>query len=286
MNINKWIFFALLFLVMVGFKPAESLSAQTGQMGKLWVSSTDDDSNPRWATLADFENPGLVFCRGYYEQSLSEDGVYGWFVDYPGLDYNFLVRLSELTKVRVNFDAKKDPVYVVVRLDSPLLFKCPVLFLSDVGTIGLTESEINNLRAYIKKGGFLWVDDFWGSAGWNHWESQIGKVLTPSFYPIIDIPKNHPIMHQFLNVFEIPQIPSIGFWYGNKRTSERGDDSKDVHFRGIEDSRGRLIVVMTHNTDIGDALERVAYDTGEYFYKFSPIGYAIAINIFLYALTH
>jgi hypothetical protein len=42
---------------------------------------------------------------------------------------------------------------------------------------------------------------------------------------------------------------------------------------------------MTHNTDVADSFEREA-DDPEYFRRFSPNGYALGINVLLYALTH
>ena len=44
-------------------------------------------------------------------------------------------------------------------------------------------------------------------------------------------------------------------------------------------------VFMTHNTDISDAWEREGEDP-RYFYQFSPYGYAVGINVILYAMTH
>ena len=69
------------------------------------------------------------------------------------------------------------------------------------------------------------------------------------------------------------------------RTSERGPDSDEVHYRGVHDSQGRLIVLMTHNTDVSDAWEREG-DNEDFFDLFSPRGYAIGVNIIVYALTH
>lgn len=278
----RWPIISLLVFIL--FRPPLIES----QGNKIWIGPTDIDISPSWATQTDFDGPFFVFCRGYYEQSRYEEGVWGWWVDYPGADYNFLVRLSESTKVKVRLGPDHQPVYVVVRLDSPLLFHCPILFLSDVGTIELTENEVTNLRHYLKKGGFLWADDFWGSQSWEHWEHQIRQVLPPELYPMIDIPPTHPIMSQLFYVPSVPQIPNMLFWYRTgKQTSERGEDSQDVHFRGIKDKKGRLVVVMTHNTDIADTWEREGFDTiGEYSYEFTSLGYALGINIFLYALTH
>jgi hypothetical protein len=84
----------------------------------------------------------------------------------------------------------------------------------------------------------------------------------------------------------MPQIPSIDFWYGTGgRTSERGADSAQVHARGIADKHGRLMVLMTHNTDVSDSWEREGEDPG-YFYAFSVDGYQVAINVLLYTMTH
>ena len=84
----------------------------------------------------------------------------------------------------------------------------------------------------------------------------------------------------------MPQIPNIGFFIGSGGgTSEQGADSAVPHARGIADADGRLMMLMTHNTDIADAWEREG-DDPSYFYNFSPRGYAFGINAVLYALTH
>lgn len=281
MNPSKLVVLLLLSAVLIHPGPAES------QREQVWVGPTDTDINPRWATQEDFDG-SLVFCRGYYELIDNRTGAWGWYVDYPGADHNFMIRLAELTKTRIRRDSDGKPVHVVVRLDSPLLFNCPLLFLTDPGVMELKESEAANLRLYIEKGGFVWVDDFWGFDEWDNWVHQIRRVLSSGLYPMFEIAKDHPIMNQMYRVEEIPQISNMGFWYGNNgQTSERGEESKEVHFMGIKDEKGRLVAVITHNTDIADTWEREGFDpTGEYFSEFSLIGYSIGINIFIYALTH
>ena len=82
------------------------------------------------------------------------------------------------------------------------------------------------------------------------------------------------------------QIPSINAWMGmGGATSERGADSADPHLRAILDKDGRVMVLITYNTDYGDAFEREG-DDPQYFYRFSVDGYAFGINTLLYALTH
>ena len=53
----------------------------------------------------------------------------------------------------------------------------------------------------------------------------------------------------------------------------------------MRDRHGRILVVSTRNTDIADAFEREG-DDPEFFAQYSPKGYALGINIMLYALTH
>jgi hypothetical protein len=216
-----------------------------------------------------------------------EPGGQGWSTDYPGADNNFSVRLMELTTVHVKLDSNRQPNYVVVSLTDPLLFRCPMLFMEDVGTIEFAEEEVRNLRAFLLKGGMLWVDDYWGSYAWDRLAQQIARVLPPGEFPIFDIPVTHPVMRTLYDVKEIPQVCSIQYW--NPRyplqTSERGADSADVHFRGIQDSHGRLMVVMSHNTDIADTWEREG-ENQHYFDLFSPRGYAVGVNVVLYAMTH
>ena len=159
--------------------------------------------------------------------------------------------------------------------------------MSDVGTAFFSSEEIAGLRTYLELGGFLWVDDFWGPTAWTNWSELIGEVLPPSEYPIRDIPLSHPIFSSLYQVEEIPQIPSIQFWRrsGGSSTSERGADSGEPHFRGISDADGRLMVFMSHNTDIADGWEREG-ESVEFFHNFSIDAYAVGINVVLYAMSH
>jgi hypothetical protein len=110
--------------------------------------------------------------------------------------------------------------------------------------------------------------------------------LPASEYPIFDVPLDHALFKSQFEVPEVPQIPNIGFFLrSGGRTSEQGADSAMPVARGIADRDGRIMVFMTHNTDIQDSWEREGEDPS-YFYAFSPRGYAFGINAILYALTH
>jgi hypothetical protein len=111
-------------------------------------------------------------------------------------------------------------------------------------------------------------------------------VLPRVEFPIVDVLADHPLFRTQFEVSGVPQIPSINFWLrSGGGTSERGADSAEPHARAIFDDRGRMMVFMTHNTDISDSWEREGEDPS-YFYRFSVDGYALAINVVLYAMTH
>ena len=224
------------------------------------------------------------FCRVAFPYSNMGDGG-GWLVDYPRADVNLSLRLAELTKTRISRDGGGEPNHFVIRLTDPELYQCPFVMMTEVGSAYFAPEEAARLREYLLKGGFLWADDFWGSYAWEHFATELSKVLPPAEYPIRDLPLDHPLFRSQFVMKRVPQIPSISHWMRYGGTSERFDDSAEPHARGIADSRGRLLVLITHNTDLGDSWEREG-DDPTYFYQFSVEGYAFGINALLYAMGH
>ena len=266
---------AALLAVSVSLMLAAAVEAQFGRRGFFGA---------RIATEQDFSGR-FHYCRVVYQPAL--DGFGGrWTTDYPRADINMSIRLSELTKVNVSFGARGEPNHLLVRPSGDELFQCPLVILSAPGSALIERSDAIRVREYLLKGGMLWTDDSWGSYQWAHWVQQLRKVLPAPEYPIFDLPLDHPLFQAQFAVTEIPQIPNIRFFIrSGGQTSERGADSAIPYARGIADDQGRLMVLMTHNTDIQDSWEREG-DDPSYFYAFSPRGYAFGINAILYALTH
>jgi hypothetical protein len=237
---------------------------------------------PGYATLEDFDG-GYQFCRLVFRQGSNGDG-FGWNVDWPRADENLSIRLSELSRTPVSMDENREPKSLLLNLHQPEVFHCPVLMMTEPGGAYFDDDEVTNLRKYLLKGGFLWADDFWGEYAWSYWENQIRRVLPSGPYPIVDVGTDHVIFHQMFTVKEFPQIPGIGNWDGANRTWERAD-AREPHLRAINDDHGRIMVLMTHNTDFGDSYEQEAVDPA-YFMKFSVPGYAFGINVLIYAMTH
>ena len=228
----------------------------------------------------------FAFCKLMYRSVRYEALGMGWITDYPYAGINLMFRFSDLTSAQVSLDRRGEPNHWVVALDDRELFNCPFIMAADAGTIGLSGREATQLRNYLLKGGFLWVDDFWGTAAWQHWQSEISRVLPPADYPIRDLPPEHPVFRALMYVDEVPQITAIQFWWrSGGTTSERGRDSEEAHLRAITDEHGRILVLMSHNTDVADAWEREGEDP-RYFEQFSPDGYALGINVLLYAMSH
>jgi hypothetical protein len=237
---------------------------------------------PRFPKETSFQG-SFTFCRVMFASDRREKR--GWDTDYPGADINFSIRLSELTKTRVARQAAgTDPEYVVVRLTDEALFRCPFVLFEDAGTMALTPPEIVKFREYLVKGGFAFVSDYWGPRATEQFDEEIGRVLPPTDYPFVGLPIEHPLWHTQFQLKEIPQMPSIQSWRRSGGNTDRGVTDA-VEARAIADQRGRLMVVMIHNSDIPDGWEREGEDP-EYFYRFSPDAYAVGINVLLYAITH
>jgi uncharacterized protein DUF4159 len=263
-------------LVAVALALAASTGAEPQRRGRFGFG-------PSIGVNAPYDG-AFQFCRITFRNSTNGDGN-GWWVDYPRADTNFTFRLGELTKVSISRRGG-DFNHIVLRLTDDEMFRCPFIMMTEPGGAYFDDQEAARLREYLLKGGFLWADDFWGEYAWDAWVGQIRKALPDGAYPIRDLPPDHSLFHMLYVVNGVRQIPSIGFWFGTGgQTSERGRDSAVPHARAIADENGRVMVLMTHNTDYGDAFEREG-DDRRYFDAFASDGYALGINVLLYALLH
>jgi len=198
-----------------------------------------------------------------------------WATDFPKADRQFLIGVRRVLSELDAF-ALENPV----RLDDPDLARFPFLYAAEVGRMELEEAEVKGLRRYLQAGGFLVVDDFWGTGEWENFESEIKRVLPE--HEIVEIPLDHPLFHALYDIREILQVPNV--WQGVRggRTWER--DGYDPHCRGIFDDKGRLMVVINWNTDLGDAWEWA--EEPRYPLRFSTFAYEMGINFIVYAMSH
>lgn len=231
-----------------------------------------------------FPDGDFVICRLVYTEARRFAG--GWRTDYPLGERNLSIRFGELTRTRVSRASDGSPNHYLVRPTDDQLFSCPVLMAGDVGSIGVSPTDAKRLREYLLKGGFLWTDDMWGDEEWEAWTSELAKIFPPNEYPVEELKLSDPLFRSQFVVKEVPQVPNLPYWRrSGGDTSEMGDESREPHLHVVRDHHGRIMVVSTRNTDLADSFEREGEDP-VYFSQFSPRGYALGINILLYALSH
>ena len=205
-------------------------------------------------------------------------GSYGWgrrswATDYPKSDRQFLTVLQRLT----NLDAFSWENAILLTDEN--IRRYPFLYALEVGYMSLSAGEIEGLRDYLKAGGFLVIDDFWGTREWAQFEYQMSLVFPQ--HPIIDLELDHPVFNTFYDIDEILQVPAYGrYWRG--RTSER--DGYVPYVKGILDDDGRLMVIINWNTDLGDAWEWA--ERPDYPVQYSTFAFQMGVNMIIYAMSH
>ena len=238
---------------------------------------------PEWTNEPGFEKDTFVFTRVQYDSGYGRGwgrGGGGWATDYRDADLNFSFRLQQLTAMKV------DPEGRYLRLTDADLFSQPFIYIAEPGRLEFNEDEVKALRRYLLNGGFLMVDDFWGEAEYQNFYDEIKRVF-PDREPQ-ELPLEHPIFHCVFDLKEKPQIPNYRTGEDSKETGITWErwDARTPHYRGIFDDKGRMMVIICHNTDLADGWER----EGEYEYYFREFSekkaYPLGINIVFYAMTH
>jgi len=212
---------------------------------------------------------------GYPGRTFGGFGFPGyWTMDYPRADRHTLTGVRRLTRI----DARS--VEQVVSLDgSDDIYNWPMLYGVEVGYWNLPLDQAKQLREYLDRGGFLMVDDFHGTREWDIFMSSLGRVFPDRQWA--DIPDTDPIFNTLYDARERVQIPGAQFLQTG-RTYER--DGYQAHWRAMYDDRGRVVVAICHNMDMGDAIEHS--DDPHYPENMASNAYRINMNYFVYDLTH
>ena len=197
-----------------------------------------------------------------------------WATDYPKSDRQFLIVAERLTGLDMFMEAHPR------ELTDEHLNRFPFLYALEVGGMSMTPEEATALREYLLRGGFLVVDDFWGTYEWEIFEYEMQKVLPE--YPIVDVPLEHEIFHTFYDIDEIIQVPNVNNGRSGWRTHER--DGYEPFVKGIFDEEGRLMVIINWNTDLGDAWEWA--EDPYYPLRYSTYAIQMGVNFIIYAMSH
>lgn len=274
----------LLAAALCVMSSASALIAMQRGYGPRGYGGYERDSRggvPQWEIDENFKPDVFTFVRVRYSDGYGGWGRRGgrWATDYPDSDYNFSLRLQQLTALKVN----PDPV--ILELTDPALFDYPFLYMIEPGNLLFSEEEVLALRKYLTNGGFMMVDDFWGDDEWFNFLQEIKRVF-PDREPQ-DVPLEHEIFQCVYPLDEKPQVPSIHEFYGGGSFERRrGSDTSQANYKAIADDAGRLMVFICHNTDLGDGWEREG-ENHEYFEEYAvKKSYPLGINIVTYAMTH
>lgn len=219
------------------------------------------------------------FHRGFGFASRDGRGTGWWLVDWPDADNHFTAGLERLTRIDIG-----DPRHL--RLTDEHLFDYPWIYATQTAWWDLSDAEVARLREYLLRGGFLMVDDFWGPEDWELFRQTMDRVLPGR--PIVDIGLSDQVMHVLYDI----QQKDLTFIPGSRHL-RRGPGGGIVvvqppgtapAWRTINDDRGRMIVSVNFNTDIGDAWEFA--DVPYYPANMTLLAYRYGVNYITYAMTH
>ncbi len=211
----------------------------------------------------------LRFDTGYSNLHLG-DGGFPWSHDWPGAGRHLNKIISELSKLDIHLDVN-EPIY---GFTDPDLYKYPMAYLCEVGFMNLSDQELAGMREYCLRGGFILTDDFRSPREWAVFEPQVKKAFPEFQLKKLDI--SHPVYNCFfsLKTLDIATPYTTSANYGSVKPE----------FWGIEDDKGRLMMVINYNNDISDYWQWSDN-------PFAPLeqtndAYKFGVNYVMYALTH
>src|SRR5580700_9678502 len=221
-------------------------------------------------------HPNGMFSRPFrYGGSIDwREGGTSWSQDYPRADRHFAAALRRLTRTHVR--SVEQPVNLD---DGDDVFNWPFLAAGEMGDWKLTDAQAKGLREYLLRGGFLYLDDFWGPDEWARFDESMSAVFPDR--PIVEIENGDAIFHSVYDLDDRYQI--LGQWAIGGGQRDRWVGTK-AQWKGIYDDHNRLMVAMSFNSDVGDSWEWA--DNPNYPEKFSALGIRIGVNYVTYDLTH
>ncbi|HXS93320.1 MAG TPA: DUF4159 domain-containing protein [Candidatus Limnocylindrales bacterium] len=236
----------------------------------------DDYQTPGEWTFARLMYPPVAPYYGGVEFFGSwKNGGSNWTMDYPRSDRHISLAVRRLTRIQAR--SVEEPV----DLDDHDVYDWPWLYGVEVGHWNLTDDQAKTLREFLLRGGFFMCDDFHGNIEWDAFFASMKKVFPDR--PIVEIPNQDAIFHTVYDLDDRYQVPGA-LYMETGLTYEKGESGKTPHWRAIYDDRGRVMVAMCHNMDLGDSWEHA--DNPEYPVKFSNLGLRIGVNYIVYAMTH
>jgi hypothetical protein len=245
----------------------------------------EEGPRPAFATKAEFNFIRLEYTdlpqyhRRWGSASRGAQGEGWWMVDWPDADDHFTLGVGRLTRIDTG-----DPRHL--RLTDDRIFDYPWIYATQAGWWGLSDAETARLREYLLRGGYLVVDDFWGPEQWEIFRETMQRVLPGK--PIDDIAETDSVMHVLYDIQDkdrtfIPGTRHLRMGAGGAVTVQQPEGTTPT-WRALYDDRGRMVVAVNFNTDVGDAWEYA--DAPEYPEAMTTLAYRYGINYIVYSMTH
>ncbi len=211
-----------------------------------------------------------------------------WQADCSESEPHFIAAMKRLTRVDTNTQSQS------LALSDPRIYDFPMLYVVEAGFASFSQSEADNLREYLLRGGFLLVDDFHGAYQWSEFEGWMSQVFPDR--EIVDIPPSHEIFNVHFAIDEFIQIPGLRALCLNPgetwelpimktaAVNESNASRQEPRWRGVLDDDGRVMSIINWNMDLGDAWEHA--DMEEYSALYTATAYRLGVNYVIYGMTH
>src|ERR1700758_3209085 len=118
--------------------------------------------------------------RGRYRRLDWREGGTSWTQDYPRADRHFAMALRRLSRIHVR--SVEQPVNLD---DDDDVYNWPWLVAGEMGDWKLTDTQVKKLRDFLLRGGFLMLDDFWGTEEWNRFAESMDRVFPNR--PVVEV---------------------------------------------------------------------------------------------------
>ncbi|MFQ5571755.1 MAG: DUF4159 domain-containing protein [Rhodothermales bacterium] len=191
-----------------------------------------------------------------------------WRHDWPTAEQNLYEALKRTTNIHVEGEP------LVLTLDDERIFEHPLLYLSEPGYWHMSEEEVETLREYLKRGGFILFDDFGGQPEWENLVYQMKRIFPDRDF--VDIPPDHPIWDIYYDIDPVEAPSNVSPRWG------RAYGKYDDQYLALLDDDGRMVALSCFNQDIGDGWEWPDQNLEQA----STISFQMGINFVMYALTH
>ena len=217
------------------------------------------------------------FFGGYGRNADWREGGTSWTQDYPRADRHFAAAVRRLTRVHVR--SVEQPVNPD---DTDDFYNWPWLNAGEMGDWKLTDAQVKVLREFLLRGGFLMLDDFWGAEEYARFDETMKKVFPD--HPVVEMPSNDSIFHVVYDLNDRYQVPGQWGLSPYNPQFQRRAAGTVAHWYGVYDDKGRVMVAISFNSDIGDSWEWA--DDPHYPEKYSALGIRIGVNYVIYAMSH